>query len=309
MLAGSTRSGLTESTHRTSAIALDRRGRLLLTWGDPDIPVFYRSAVKPFQATVSLEAGAALAPEEVAIICASHCGAPTHIAYVRSILRSAGLDERALLTPPAWPLGPSSAARRRNSGEQNPRRIYHNCSGKHSGWLAGSVAAGWQTQSYLNPSHPIQQAVLDAVHDATGADPTPTGIDGCGAPTLRGTVRGLARAFVTLTTDDRYRRVAEAMSRFPALAGGNERAANKVAAWWGGPIKGGAQGLLAAGRDGVAIAVKAADGAHWVATVAMMEAMRRLGMLSSAALAALEDVAAPPVWGGGNRVGRVEINE
>jgi len=185
--------------------------------------------------------------------------------------------------------------------------VFHNCSGKHAGWLAASVAAGWDPATYLAPDHPMQIAVREIVADATGVDPEPTGVDGCGAPTMRGSIRGLARAFAELTVDERHRRVAGALTRYPALAGGTERPATRIAAWWPGPVKGGAAGLLAAAREGVGIAVKATDGSHWVAAAAMIEAMRRLGALPAAALTALEDVAAPPVWGGGRVVGRVEV--
>ncbi len=306
MRAETIRSGLAESTNLTSAIALDGRGTVLLEWGDPDRPVFYRSAIKPFQATASLEAGARLAAESVAVTCASHSGSPAHLAHVAAILEGVGLDEGALQAPPAWPLSRAAADRLHERGHRTPRRIFHNCSGKHAGWLAGSRAAGHRIETYLDPSHPIQVASRAIVADATGMDPGSPGIDGCGAPTWRGSIRGLARGFSALTTSDRFATAAAAMSRFPSLVGGNLAPDGRLAAWWPGPMKRGAEGLLAAGRDGVGVAVKSESGSHSIAAVAMMEAMRRLGALSSAALDALTDVAAPPVLGGGRRVGRIE---
>lgn len=44
MRAETTRNGFAESTHHTSAIAVDVSGRVLLSWGDPGRP--YRSAIK-----------------------------------------------------------------------------------------------------------------------------------------------------------------------------------------------------------------------------------------------------------------------
>jgi L-asparaginase II len=72
-------------------------------------------------------------------------------------------------------------------------------------------------------------------------------------------------------------------------------------------VKGGAEGLLAAARDGYGVAVKAEAGSAWVAAAAMMEAMRRLGALSPTAQNALDDVAGPAVYGGGRQVGRVAV--
>ncbi len=307
MRAETTRSGLVESVHHTRAIALDASGRVLSGWGDADRPLYYRSAVKPFQATVALEAGASLSVEQLAVASSSHSGAPAHLALVRSILAGAGLDERALQTPPSWPLGDLAAARVQRSGRHAPERIFHNCSGKHAGWLAACAAVGWPTGSYLDPAHPLQESIAAAIADCTGIDPRPVGVDGCGAPTLRGSIRGLALAFAALSEEPRYRAARTAMCRFPGLVGGNERPEGRIAAWFGGPVKGGAEGLLAAGRVGVGIAVKSDSGSHWVAAMGMMEVMRRLGMLSPAALEALEDVAHPPVLGGGRRAGRVEF--
>ncbi len=309
MRAETTRSGLIESVHHTRAVVVDASGKALGGWGDADRPLYYRSAVKPFQATIALEAGASLDVEQLAVACSSHSGAPAHLALVRSILAGAGLDERDLQTPPSWPLGDLAAARVRESGRRTPDGIFHNCSGKHAGWLAACAAAGWPTGSYLDPAHPLQRSIAHAIAECTGIDPHPVGVDGCGAPTLRGSIRGLALGFAALSEDSRYGAARTAMCRFPGLVGGNERPESRIAAWFGGPVKGGAEGLLAAGRRGVGIAVKSDSGSHWVAAMGMMEAMRRLGMLSQAALEALEGVAHPPVLGGGRTVGRVEFSD
>ncbi len=87
------RTGLAESIHDVSVFATDVTGEELYRSGDPDRPLFYRSAVKPLQATVALEAGVDLFPEHVAVACASHSGWPAHIAIVRLMLRDAGLDD------------------------------------------------------------------------------------------------------------------------------------------------------------------------------------------------------------------------
>lgn len=57
MLARAVRSGLTESYHDGAIAAVAFSGELLLEIGEIDQAFFYRSAMKPFQATVVLEAG------------------------------------------------------------------------------------------------------------------------------------------------------------------------------------------------------------------------------------------------------------
>ena len=306
MLAHTVRSGLIESLHRGSAVAVDSSGRVLFEYGDPDRPVFYRSAIKPLQAIVGIRVGSGLSPEEVAITCASHSAFPIHVALVEKILHDADLTADALQTPPDWPMGQAAVAAIHAAGHDTPRSIWHNCSGKHAGWLAACQAAAWDPGTYLEPDHPLQQTILDIVRDATKLEPTPTGIDGCGAPTLRGSIRGLATAFAQISCDIAYAPTATAMHRFPSLVASNDRADGKLAAWWDGPVKAGAQGLLGAGRHGIGLAVRSESGSSEIAVVAMVAVMRHLGLLSAAAIDALADVAAPPVLGRGEPVGTIE---
>jgi L-asparaginase II len=83
---GSVRSGLTESFHPVSAVALDPDGRTIATWGDGlDREFFLRSAPKALQAGISQRNGAALVPEQLAIAASSHSAFPVHVAYVDAI--------------------------------------------------------------------------------------------------------------------------------------------------------------------------------------------------------------------------------
>ena len=300
------RSGQIESTHDVSVVVVDGDGRVIGSWGRPDITFFYRSAIKPFQATVSREAGADLLPEQTAITCSSHGGYPLHLGLVQANLTGAGLTADDLRCPRAWPRDPGAKDVQLVRGERQSTRLFNNCSGKHSGWLAASVASGWPTETYLDPSHPIQQRVVALIHEVTGVDPQPLGIDGCGAPTPRGELTGLARSFARLSSEERFADIALAMKRFPAVVSSNTLNEGKFAAWWGGPVKGGAQGLIAAGRNGFGIAAKSHEGNVDIAIVGMVEAIRRVGLLSQVAEEALVDVARIPVLGGGKQVGTIE---
>ena len=299
------RSGLIESTYGVTVFATDAAGRELIRSGDPDRPLFYRSAVKPFQATAALEAGLTLPPEHLALTCASHGGWPAHLAIVRAILHGVGLDESALQCPPSWPLSPGARDIQIGFGFRSPRRVFHNCSGKHAGMLGACIAQGWPSDSYLDPEHPLQRRIRDVVADATGIRPEPVGIDGCGAPTLRGSVRGLARAFVALSSSERCRPAANAVSRFPSLVADNSRPDGKLARWWGGPVKVGAEGQIGIGRHGIGIAAKADAGRSDVAVAAVIAAADELGLVSTVMREALASEEAPPLFGGGVPVGAI----
>jgi L-asparaginase II len=305
VLLATVRSGEIEATHNVSIVAVDETGSEIRTWGDGAVTFFYRSAIKPFQATISLESGADLTPEQVAVVCASHGGYPIHLSLVASILSDAGLSPVDLQCPAAWPRDGQAKDLLIAAGHRDPQRIYHNCSGKHSGWLAACVAAGEPTETYVDPSHPLQQRVRTVIEEVTRTKAEPIGVDGCGAPTLRGSLRGLARAFSILSTEARFEQARRAMHRFPALVAANTMADGQFAAWWGGPVKVGAQGLIAAGRNGIGIAAKSHEGSMEIATAAIAEAARQIGLLPAVAEEALTDVRMIPVFGGERRVGSI----
>jgi len=300
------RSGEIESTHDVSVVLINADGTVLDSSGRVDISFYYRSAIKPFQATVSLEAGADLSEEQIAIACSSHGGLPAHQSLVLANLKAAGLTIDALQCPEAWPRDTAAKEIMLLAGHRRPTRLSNNCSGKHSGWLAGCVAAGWPTETYLDPEHPLQREIASVIEEVTGVSPQPIGVDGCGAPTLRGELTGLARSFGRLSIESRFARAAVAMQRFPALVSSNNLNEGRFAAWWGGPVKGGAQGLMAAGRHGIGIAAKSHDGNVEIAIAAIMGVIRRNGLLSQAAADDLIDVEHIPVLGGGRQVGTIE---
>jgi L-asparaginase II len=299
------RAELTESIHDVSVFATDATGAKLYRSGDPDRPLFYRSAVKPLQTTVALEAGIDLLPEYVAVACASHSGWPAHVAIVRRMLHDVGLDEHALQCPAVWPLSQSARDLQIRRGVRSVKRVFHNCSGKHAAMLAACVAQGWPIDSYLSPDHPLQQQIVELVSEATGTSPEPVGVDGCGAPTMRGSVRGLAAAFAQLSSNRRYERASSAVARFPSLVADNERPDGKLARWWGGPVKVGAGGQIGIGRHGIGIAAKAKAGGSDVAVAAIIAATSDLGLLPEAMRSGLANEAAPPVLGGDVPVGEL----
>ena len=70
-----------------------------------------------------------------------------------------------------------------------------NCTGKHAAMLATCVANGWDTATYRDPDHPLQQALRATVERLAGEPVAATGVDGCGAPLFALSLTGLARAF------------------------------------------------------------------------------------------------------------------
>ena len=312
MLAEVVRSGVVESQHRGSLVVLAADGSVDLAAGATARPMFPRSSNKPMQAAGMLSCGLDLAGKLLALSAASHSGEEFHIEGVREILAGAGLSAADLQCPPDLPLDePARIAWLRAGGRQD--RIHMNCSGKHAAMLATCVAAGWPTQTYRDPEHPLQRQIKITVEHLATETVAATGTDGCGAPLFALSPAGLARGFRALVlapAGSEPRRVADAMRANPVWTSGTNRPeAAMVAAVPGLLMKSGADGVCAlALADGRAAAVKIDDGAQRGVPPLMASLLLRLvsgGQVRRADESALKSLAAAPVLGGGVPVGEI----
>jgi L-asparaginase II len=305
LLAEVVRSGFVEGWHRGSLVVLDVDGSELWRVGDPDRPVFPRSSNKPLQAVGMLRSGLDLDGDLLALASASHSGEPFHLDGVRRILAGAGLDESALQTPPDYPVDEQEKVALIRAGVA-ASRIAMNCSGKHAAMLATCVINGWPTASYLDPDHPLQLALHDAVEDLAGERIAAVGVDGCGAPLFALTLTGLARSFARVAkapAGTAEARVAAAIRDHPTWLGGTRRDVSKlIAAVPGLVAKDGAEGVYAAALPaGQAVAFKIDDGGQRARPPVMVAALARLGVDVSD----LDELATAPLFGGGRRVGEI----
>lgn len=303
------RSGLHESFDEVSVIAIDAEGATLFSSGSVDREIFYRSAIKPFQAISARRLGLDLPSEQLAVTCSSHGGHPAHLEIVGRILANHGFTVADLQCVPGRPLSSDADRYQASRGHSAPERVFHNCSGKHAGWLAACSVAGLDPRTYLDPHHPLQVSVLQTMREYADTDPRPVGVDGCGAPTLRGTVRALAVAFSRLTTESEAQPVAAAMTAYGALVADNVRPDGRLAITWGGPVKVGAEGSIAFARDGIAIAAKSESGTSAMAISAALHAAQIVGVLDAPMASGLSDEISPPVIGAGRQVGRTIVVE
>jgi L-asparaginase II len=297
------RSGFVEGHHHGSVVAMTPETTIYAV-GDVDGPVFPRSCNKPMQAVAMLRNGLALANQaDLAMVSSSHFGEPFHIERIRALLAAGGLTENDLHCPPDLPLSDSARAAHLRAGG-TASRILMNCSGKHTGMLLTCVARGWPLASYLDPEHPLQVACQQTIVEFTREPISAIGVDGCGAPIMAVSLRGLATAFLRLVSaspDSPERRVADAMRAYPEIMSGTGADdARLMRAVPGLLAKGGAEGVWVAAVPGVgAVALKIDDGAGRARRPVMIEALRRLGIHG------LDELAEVPVLGGGLPVGRV----
>jgi L-asparaginase II len=285
------------------------------TAGGETGPVFLRSAAKPFQALPAVRAGVldryGLDDRHLAIACASHGGDGQHLSRVSEILVACGVGEAALGCGPLAPRDPTAAAGLRGA----PRRIHHNCSGKHALGLALCVLEGWPLRDYFDAGHPLQHAMRGAILEATASadGDADHAIDGCGMQTYAVPLERLAAAFAALASGGlgaAGARAAQAMSTFPGLVafpGAIDTAL--MAAVPGVVAKIGAEGVIAIGTpDGRGLAVKILDGnGRAVDAAAILCARELLGLDTDAA--ALRHLAAPEIRNSRDAVvGRLEAH-
>lgn len=308
------RSGLEESVHAGHIAVSDADGRLVAWAGDPEWLVFARSSMKPLQATVSLRRLMDQLPDDlVAIACASHNAEPGHLRAVRRLLRAGGVPVAALRCPPALPSRSADAAR-----AGGPRRIYHNCSGKHAGMLAGARAAGWPLETYLEVGHPLQREITKTIRRATGVERPTIGVDGCGLPVHGVPLRAMATLYARLARPDRLgtlgptaARAVAAMRAHPFLVAGTGGLDTVLMPAVPGVLsKGGAEALACAAvmDEGLGVAVKIDDGGDRASAPALIHALALLGAIGDEQLDALAPIARRPVLGGGRPVGALEAS-
>ncbi len=309
MIVGAVRSGLVETVHPVTVAVVDQGGTVLVTSGDAaDREYFLRSAIKPVQAAVSQRLGAALGLEQLAVAAASHQGQPAHIAMVEHMLLEVGLDAGHLRCPPDWPGDTDSERLWAAMGRDRQEAVFHNCSGKHAAMLRACVAQDWSLD-YVAADHPLQHEIVAAVESATGRAARPTGVDGCGAPTLRSDVVGLARAFAAIAVQPDLAEVRTAAMRFASLTRDGDRPETEIARWLPTVVKGGAAGCIGIAwpEGGLGVAAKSWSGEGTAAVLAALVVMAELGIVPEHPRHMLEAQFAPEVLGGGAPVGRWEV--
>ena len=275
VLAELVRNGLVESVHSGHLVMLNSDGSIYKSKGAVEMPIFPRSTVKSFQASAMVRSGLKLEPRLLALVASSHSGAKVHQDGVLEILALHNLSESDLQNMLDKPLG---TAEREAWGDRAPTRLAMNCSGKHAGMLATCAINGWDIKTYLEQSHPLQQAVLKEIEACTSESVANKTFDGCGAPLFAISTMGLARAIhkITTSSDPVHQEVLAAHYLFPEMIGGEGRLNTRMMqAIPGLMMKDGMEAVLVSSlRDGRTLVMKISDGS-----------LRAAGLIAQAAFA------------------------
>ncbi len=291
-----TRGDMVESRHRGHCVVAYRTGASVHVWGDGDLLIYPRSAIKPLQALALIETGAAdacrLSATELALASASHSATPGHVDAVASWLERLGLSESNLECaghdPKCW-----DADKALICAQTAPGPLHNNCSGKHAGFLATALHMGEPTKGYSGSDHPVQQRLAAIMEEMGGVDlaASSSGIDGCGIPVIGMPLTALALALACMvdgrdldaTRAAACARIIAAMTANPNMIAGPGRfdTIAMTAGCGAFVVKAGAEGVYAGIVPGLGlgVALKIADGAKRAAEVAMAAVLEHLGVL------------------------------
>ncbi|MEM7505647.1 MAG: asparaginase [Pseudomonadota bacterium] len=290
------RGPLLESVHRGTAVVCRPDGEVIAAWGDPARVILPRSSCKMLQALPLVESGAAeragLTDAHLALSCASHQGAPVHTDLVRDWLGTLDLREPDLRCGPQTPYDDDTRFDLRQAVREGDQ-THNNCSGKHCGFLTlnGHMRGGAE---YIDPDHPVQQAVKQASAELAGEDLSDFAVDGCSAPNFAMTVRGLATAVARFAAPQvlsgvraqAAARLRDAMAAHPVLVAGEGRACTALIRACEGRavVKTGAEGVFIAilPDPGIGIALKCDDGSGRGSEAAIAALLARYGVIDKA---------------------------
>jgi len=292
------RDPIIEAVHYATVAVLDGKGRLTHYLGNPDVQYMTRSVVKPFQAMALLMAGGferfGFSPKQLAVMCASHTGSDEHRELVMSNLAQAGNSPNDLKCGMHWPIGMRQDEQYPLNGEDKDV-LRHNCSGKHSGFLALARHLGEDVSKYLDPDSRTQQLVRAAVAEMCEyqIERATVGIDGCSAPVFSIPIRNLALGFKKLasgegntpTLAEASSLVSDAMRAHPLMVSGEKRLDYDLMRSFPGNVvcKIGAEAIEGIGfaDPPLGITVKIIDGNQRALGPVIVEALKQLGLIKN----------------------------
>lgn len=306
-----TRRGTLENQHFGSVAVVNTQGKLLAHAGDPQWMTFTRSTLKALQALPFVEADGpqhfGFGSEHIALLCASHSGEAMHVQAAQDMLEKAGQTYKVLRCGCHVPYHFELDGTAPSPGQIFDER-YHNCSGKHAGFVAYCVQHGLSLDNYEAPEHPLQQAIRRDVALAVGMDPNDlkAGVDGCSAPNYAMPLSRLAYGYARLANGvadsqfgSSFAQLSAAMTAHPDLVSGtgrNDEAFMRIGQGdWVSKV--GADGVQVVGSTsrGQAFALKIIDANKPALFAASVEVMEQLGWLDNTQREALRPWRAQPL--------------
>lgn len=201
------RAGLVENVHTGIICGVDESLKPIFQVGDDYQKVFFRSAAKPIQALpiflTNIIEKYGLTDQEAALFAASQRGETYHISALESMLKKLPVKESELFCPPSYPLNVEPRERMIREG-MSKRKLYHNCAGKHLGFVTICHEFGYPVDGYWKEDHPLQRQILRVLSTLSEVpiSEITIGIDGCGVPVFAIPLRNMAITYLKFACPD-----------------------------------------------------------------------------------------------------------
>ena len=290
-----TRNDFIESIHYGAAVLIDSDGKILKEWGNSNILIYPRSALKPIQSLNLYKDGVAEAlnlPDNlIALTTASHHAETIHQKMIDHWLKKMNLNENHLSCGPAWPWNEKDQFEA-YLRYKTKRKIFHNCSGKHCGHLAACSYKNLPIKNYQNKNHPIQKNLIQLIEDLSKYKIKNIGVDGCTLPNPLIPLKKFAYAAAQLADYKKLnensataKRIINSCIKFPEITGGSKSINSILTKLSHGKafFKNGAEGVFVAIIPTLksALAVKIIDGARRAAEVAIAGLISELKVIQN----------------------------
>ena len=290
-----TRSDFIESTHYGVAVLINSNGEILKEWGDSNILIYPRSALKPIQSLNLYKDGVVeglrLSDDFIALTTASHHAEPIHQKMINKWLKKINLKEKYLSCGPSWPWNIKDQFKAYTKYKAK-RKIFHNCSGKHCGHLAVSKYKNLPIKNYQNEDHPIQKDLIKLIENLSKYKIKNVGVDGCTLPNPLIPLKKFALATAQLADYKKLgeystiaRRIFDSCIKFPEITGGSKSTNSILTKLSKGRafFKNGAEGVFVAiiPEKKAALAVKIIDGSARAAEVTIAGLISELKIINS----------------------------
>ena len=298
------RGTLDENDIRGRLCIVDYSGNVKYSIGDITRYQYYRSSAKPIQALPILYYGIkekyGFTDKEYAVFCASHSGEDFHTETITSALSKVGFTDEDMILPPTYP-GHAPTAHRLIAEGKPERKIYYNCSGKHSALLSFCRYLGCDPKEYWKPESPIQQDIKKFISTVSEypVDDIVVGADGCGVPVFAVPLYNIALSYLNLACPERLkdeklaeciRRGTSYMNDYPEMISGTGGICTILLGDRNIVAKGGAEALYCIGlRDEkLGIAFKIESGAYKYIPYVVISILEQLGYKNKALIEQLK---------------------
>lgn len=203
ILVEETRANLLENVHIGVICGVNEKKEVNYRIGNAEHKAYFRSAAKPIQALpaflAEIDRKYGLTKREAALLTASHRGESYHIEALETMKTKLLINENELFCPASYPL---NAKPKEDMLWQNleKRKLYHNCSGKHMGFIAVCRELGYPVEGYWAREHPLQLKILDILSYLSECPLSDIhiGVDGCGVPVFAIPLRNMAITYLKL---------------------------------------------------------------------------------------------------------------